>query len=200
MPNKKTKIWGFAFALTLMAVGGASSYYASQNTLYKGLEPLGTAYSSILNADEIQPDNEKISRESEQADSSELQNLSKNSAAGAQANLQNTNPQPRQEFIAPIASACGSDERPILSQSKIIGCAPKQDSQKTRNRSAENSDEQTDPMGPAPKIVITAVQNQSCEQQEKFTYTGPDRPDLAYGACIDCDTQSFILNNGKCGN
>jgi len=201
-----------------MAVGGAASFFASQGkTFFKGLEGIrdegsgmrNQGYVSILNV-ETESFRETLERsfESSTEENASTIIVEENNEAK----------------IQPVNAPCSHGETPIIKNGKIESCGRKEiEPQKLPKPKAAKGKPALLP-GPkvkiltessmeasaAPKLPETAslqptilkqVQDNlppSCESQGKFTYTGPDRPGLLYGMCIDCETQKFIWSNGSC--
>ncbi len=185
MKDKNIKTWLFIFVGTLAVSSGAASFFAQQKTLYKGLEPLQWNFTkaSALTADEIQP-----AQLAQPASFSQTE--IKKSEEPFQKQIEAVEETPAKLSLEPVASPCGSDEKPVIKNSQIAGCAA--------------VSVRSNP--PAPKIKILENSSlrenppsaETCESQSRFTYTGEDRPGLLYGMCIDCLTTQFAANGGKC--
>lgn len=177
MNDRQIKIWLSVFVFTLMAVGGGASYFAQGRTFFKGLEPLREQesgnreqlYASVLNAEA-----ESLEQTPEEEDMQEAAVEEK--------------PEPKTQ---PVSSPCGSGEKPKIKNGEITGCSTE-----------PKNPEPVKQLKPGPKVKI--IENiepppfPSCASQDKFTYTGPDRPGLLYGMCIECEMNSFIIHGGRC--
>lgn len=174
MNDRHAKIWLSIFIFTLAVVGGSASFFASEGkTFFKGLEPLRDVIpASVLDAP------------TENAE---------------QVALQIPEIQTAQEpFIrtkTAVASPCPPGETPVIKNGKIESCGRKHEEKKPEL--PKPTVIISAPLPPGPKVRILTLPS-SCESQGRFTYTGPDRPGLLYGMCIDCGTNIFIMNGGKC--
>lgn len=173
---------------TLTVTSGAASFYAQNQTFYKGIEPQqwNFAKASALTVEE---------------NATAPKFLPALLASPVLPAPTNESPETESRVVAekivakiePVSSPCHGEEVPMIKNGQIQRCtgttpaisfAPK----------------------PAPKIKIIEFQSPktspapapSCESQGRFTYTGEDQPGLLYGMCIDCLTTEFVRNGSKC--
>lgn len=220
MNDKQIKLWIGICVVTLMLAGAAVSFFAQKNTFYKGLEPLDvrSAQASVLNADFME------SEDIVSADTEILDKLSQLSPTETLRTLKR-NETPQAEKIEPVKSFCGQGQIAALRNGKIIGCSLEKIEKKTpafvipapdrsQGQSPAEIQHEVPSLPPAPKIKIIDTASPTpapapapalpalptCESQGFFTYTGPDRPGLLYGMCIQCPTQEFVLSGGNCAS
>lgn len=197
MSDRHIKIWISVFVFTLAIVGSGASFFATKGkTFYKGVEPLEKQVSGI------------------KYQVSEVEDVVKTSVLHVEEDINEEPPEaiaePPQARTAAVVSPCPSGQTPIIKNGQVAGCSSPEEKKSVLQQVPVKI---SAPLPPAPKVKILTEPNitvnplqpstlyplpSSCESQGLFTYTGPDRPGLLYGMCIDCGTNIFILNGGKC--
>lgn len=113
--DKKIKIWLSAFVFTLMTVGGAASYVAQKNVLYRGLQAQDNAYASVLNSEEISRSLPLPNVTTVKAQSPEPEKIQPKKIKPAAV------VQKIYTKINPVKSPCEGGS-PIIKNSQIVGC------------------------------------------------------------------------------
>lgn len=200
MQNKYIKTWLSIFVISLAIVGGTASYAARGKMFYKGIEK------------QVSGIRHKVSELEDAAKTSVLHVEEEDSVIPAEAGISSENDiTPKMQ---PVAPPCVAGENPVIKNGRVSGCSSREE--KKPEPPPQVPVKISAPLAPAPKVKILSEpsaalqptinyklstlnpQPSSCESSGLFTYTGPDRPGLLYGMCLDCPANAFILNGGKC--
>jgi len=221
MENSGVKLWIAAFVFTTMASSGIALYQADQKTYYKGLETL-TALKEATPAP-----SGKVARLSKQKSSEFASVLQSNkeringfldSGEFGGASVLEATESPKEEKAQ--VARCAADDTPVISNGLFVGC---KSNIEAAEKEAAALVETTLPVKTvsvieeAKQVTQVIIEKKveepssisfnklkrqttepSCNEQEKFVYSGPDMPGLLYGMCIECDTVTFVNNNYSC--
>lgn len=194
MLDKQIKIWISTFVFTLTVVGGGVSFFATRGkTFYKGMEK------------QVSSVRYQVSAVQDAAKTSVL-HMKKEKEEKREINIKYQ--------VSAVTSPCSNGEILVIKNGQVAGCSSREKKEKKIEPQPQTPVKISAPPPPGPKVKIlkepsvevNASTNyklpttnfSSCESKDSFTYTGPDRPGLLYGMCIDCETNNFIIYGGKC--
>lgn len=208
--NKKT-FWLMTGLGTLMIVGAATSFASSQGTqFFKGTTTLGSLRTSDFSTSVLKTDSASKKADStvNQTQNSEsfdllLQSFAHLAEAKA-AQLQQEAAQLEEDAKVrrpehEVTSVTEYPSEPITTEDDFTPTVSPV-TEGIRRIGAEDFVPiqeivtQEAPLEPA----FNEVDDSTCESEGIWTYTGPDRPGLLSGMCIECSTQDYILSNGTC--